>query len=69
MDNELKPCPFCGGRVRLIRDLDNVANGIYCHSCESITRFNITMGRRETFGNFEQKWADKWNTRETVDGR
>lgn len=61
---EFKTCPFCGGSVRLIRNLDNVPNGIYCRFCESITKFNITMGKRETFGSFEQRWADKWNARE-----
>lgn len=60
---ELKTCPFCGGKVRFIRGLEGEPVGIYCSWCKAMTRWPITMKTKETFGECEARWAEKWNRR------
>ena len=61
--NELKPCPFCGGEARFIRGLDGDAVGIYCHKCKAMTKFQIVMKPKETYGENADRWAEAWNRR------
>lgn len=68
MDNvkepKLKSCPFCGGAVQYMRGLEfPVITGIYCRSCKSLVKLPIEMKSKETFGENEEKWAEKWNRR------
>jgi len=61
---ELKPCPFCGGRVILGRGIDCEITGILCRSCHVMVKWDIQMRSHETFGENETKWAEKWNRRD-----
>lgn len=57
MTEELKPCPFCGGRVELRRDMQGFII-IECDSCKTSTYI------------FRKKTADiveAWNTRAVVE--
>ena len=61
---ELKPCPFCGGRrIVYARGLNTEIQGILCLNCKVKVKFPIEMKRRETFGENEQKWNQTWNRR------
>lgn len=31
---ELRPCPFCGGKVKLVTDLTQTKDPVYCFECE-----------------------------------
>lgn len=65
MERNLKPCPFCGGKVRISYDIRSEANGIWCPTCHSITKFiRIKLkSDKETFGEFESRWGAAWNKR------
>ena len=62
---ELKPCPFCGSKVKISYDIRSEANGIWCPTCHSMTKFiRIKLkSDKETFGEFESKWEAAWNRR------
>ena len=64
MDNELKPCPFCGGSARYIytRDKVTVFYSIRCDNCFA------TMDRgchkdNERRHLFDQELKEAWNKR------
>ena len=61
--DELKPCPFCGEKVRFIRGLKTEPVGIYCSGCKAAIRWPITIKTKETFGGCETRWAKNWNRR------
>ena len=64
-EEELKPCPFCGGYVQFVRgDPIEGITGIFCHGCRAMTRWAIEMGPRETYGENARKWTEKWNQRD-----
>lgn len=60
---ELKPCPFCGGNVRMMHDADGTPNGIHC-KCGAYTRF-LFMPKiiGETFGDVQDRIIERWNSR------
>lgn len=64
-EEELKPCPFCGGYVQYIRS-DPVygISGIFCRGCKAMVRWDLIMGPRETYGDNARKWTEKWNQRD-----
>ena len=57
MQNELKPCPFCGGKVRLdvaysyFRDVV-----IYCDGCDMVFTLDDCIATKEQI-------AEAWNRR------
>ena len=64
-EEELKPCPFCGGYVQFVMgDPIEGITGIFCHGCRSMTRWAIEMGPRDTYGENARKWTEKWNQRD-----
>ena len=65
MPSQWKPCPFCGSeKVSVMRDMELVSiTGIWCAACRSLTKWTIPMKPKETFGENEAKWAERWNRR------
>lgn len=59
--NELKPCPFCGNKVRVAHQSPMTEGIILCDSCKAMTLF--PWHKSET--GFDLKEA--WNRR--VDGK
>lgn len=50
-DNDLKPCPFCGGKAHFT----TWSNTIYCEKCNMHMMLEITYDRR--------KVVEAWNRR------
>ena len=65
MQNELKPCPFCGGKPTFIRDPEDLSEitGIYCLACKAYVKWSIPVKETDTFGQTMKAWAGKWNRR------
>ena len=53
MNNELKPCPFCGGEARLSEDKDYQIYSVVCSECDAATN---------NYG-IKQDAIDAWNKR------
>ena len=65
MNEELKPCPFCGGKVNYTHNMELIPDGIACMHCWTVTRFiRIRPKKRETFGETMKKMSEIWNRRE-----
>ena len=56
MSDKLKPCPFCGGEVALLKGLCELDNYVMCLSCRSKTK---PYNTKETAINV-------WNTRKPI---
>lgn len=68
--DDLKPCPFCGGKVQFNVNADCEPDGIACMHCHTLTRFMRTeLKPGEGFGIAMYKMAEVWNRRTTDDGR
>lgn len=68
-ENELKPCPFCGGSVQICYGLDYAVSGIRCKTCGMITQWpRIKTRGNKTFGELAKPYIEAWNRR-TDDGR
>lgn len=61
--DKLKPCPFCGGEIKVCRGIEPEITGILCKECKAMIRWEIHMKGRETFGENQEKWSAKWNRR------
>lgn len=51
MNNELKPCPFCGNKVLYVDDIyegDERRLYVSCHSCGAMSPWNFKQGRCST---------------------
>lgn len=58
MNNELKPCPFCGGKAKIYRKkimfiYEEDAYMIYCKNCQAQVRYS----------NREEIAIEEWNRR------
>lgn len=64
-DYNLKPCPFCGGTVKWVHDLDGAVSGLRCPECKGFFRWPRikTNGNHEPFGVAMDKIAEIWNRR------
>lgn len=60
MEQELKPCPFCGGNNLGFSEIFDETEVVHCHSCNAEGPFwggNDSQSKQEA--------TDKWNTRVT----
>ena len=65
MNEMLKPCPFCGGKVGYAHDIEMIPYGVTCMRCHMVVRFTrIEAKKREPFGIVMDKIANAWNQRE-----
>lgn len=39
MNNKLKPCPFCGGEVRIVHNEPYTLGAIVCDTCKALVMF------------------------------
>lgn len=53
---ELKPCPYCGGSVKITRYIPSGRFGIFCTKCTNVTYFCKT----------EREAVDLWNNEGSV---
>lgn len=61
MSNKLKPCPFCGGKVKMYVDSVDAYNNSYnfwCNNCNMITTYQYSD---------EEKAIETWNTRKPME--
>lgn len=69
---ELRPCPFCGGKVHYNYNINLEPDGVTCAHCMMIVRFARVkpIQKGESYGDVQKRIADCWNKREgTQDGR
>ena len=68
-ENELKQCPFCGGRsVQICYGLDLTVSGIRCNTCGVFTQWpRIKTKGNKTFGEMAKPYIDAWNRRAVID--
>ena len=62
MSEELKPCPFCGGKVEIFQD-DNEEYCVLCVNCNSLHRYCY-----DTWAEFktEAEAISSWNRRADI---
>ena len=65
MADELKPCPFCGGKVQICYGIDCTVSGIRCDNCCVIVQWpRIKTGKsNKTFGELAKPHIEAWNRR------
>ena len=62
---ELKPCPFCGGKVNFAYDMQFLPSGIRCGECHILVRFYRVKPSKphEPFERELSEYAEAWNRR------
>lgn len=61
---DLKPCPFCGGKVDFNHNIAGVPDGIRCMGCRTILRYlRIKHQNSKPFGIVMDEMAEAWNRR------
>lgn len=65
MNEDLKTCPFCGGKPTFVRNPEDISeiDGIYCLACKAYVKWGIQVRASDTFGQTMNAWLDKWNRR------
>ena len=61
-ENNLKPCPFCGGKVNL-EEFDDEAYMITCDNCHSATSFGIVFEDGTAGDATKEETVTAWNRR------
>ena len=62
-DADLKPCPFCGGRVRWNFNIEFGINSIMCPGCKAMVQWRIPEREKDSMGEIMGRWMEKWNRR------
>jgi hypothetical protein len=60
--NDLKPCPFCGGKVDYWYDAEFNPVGVNCATCKIAIRM-LTLKQERVFGDTMAKIAEGGNRR------
>ena len=63
--SDLKPCPFCGGKVSINFGADLEPVGIWCPGCHMLAKFTRIrpVGKNEKFGRYIDELTEMWNRR------
>ena len=62
MNDGLKPCPFCGGKVEYWTDLELNPMGVLCSHCK-ISFQMLSLRRGKVFGDAMEQISERWNRR------
>ena len=57
MSDELKPCPLCGGEVRIHRSTDGQVDGIVCDECLLTLEAVNILPEWHTLDELVQRWS------------
>lgn len=61
---ELKPCPFCGGKVDFNYNIELEPDGIICNNCKTVLRFmRVRHKKNDPYGVVMDRMAEIWNRR------
>lgn len=62
---DLKPCPFCGGKVGFMYDAELLPSGIRCIRCHMMVKFYRVKPPKphEPLGRVLNEYAEAWNRR------
>ena len=62
---ELKPCPFCGGKVDFNYNMELIPDGIRCLKCWYVIRYMKMPKTTQTtkFSEIMKPMAERWNRR------
>jgi Lar family restriction alleviation protein len=58
MPNELKPCPFCGGKANIVFSSFSSRYMISCSKCGAITGFRFITSKREVQEAYNERGVD-----------
>lgn len=58
-------CPFCGGEVRIMHDLDATPTGVMCRECGALFHFIgiQPVKKNENFARVINEITERWNKR------
>lgn len=62
MDNELKPCPFCGGNAKIKVSISTLGAKVLCEEC-SVTMHKSYKGNKRIEKVLHELIAEDWNRR------
>lgn len=63
--NELKPCPFCGGKADLVTELNGFYAFVRCSNCYAMVQPQALVGVKRTREELEKAAVEDWNRRES----
>ena len=56
---ELKPCPFCGGKARIARNVIYNSYAVHCTKCMASVIGHIGMGEEEIINEWNRRYEDE----------
>lgn len=66
MNQKLKPCPFCNGKVIINFTIElEPVGGVWCTRCHMLAKFTgiKPVGKNEKFGRYIDDLTELWNRR------
>ena len=62
---ELKPCPFCGGKADFMFNVEMVPHGVWCKQCKIAVKFMRVRAPKphKPFSIIMGQMAEQWNRR------